>query len=648
MFKMVNLEKAHPVVHGFKIHLSATKDNYKELFQLIYPVLIQADVTFKYIEKEEDVLFNFSECETPASSGKYFTIYPNSQEHCLELLEMLYGLIPTEMDGIYILSDRSYKDSHVIFYRYGFFEDNEEYLVKGIPTLVGPNGEVWQDYQKGYFDLPSWIEDIQVPNIIQESYLSEHYTVTDMICRKNGGNIYSAIRKSDGLEVVMKETRPNIVVLDDIDKKMLRENEYKHSLLLATSPYTPNPIEDVQEWINHYYIYERVSGENLLDYSSSYSMFSFDSSKPEENRQKFQKFLQIGWKLVSLVEYFHKHNIVLNDIHAQNFLVTATNQLYFIDLENSYQNVEDNMVGIFHDISLREWNDLDGKVADCHKVGNLLLYLLGRLHIKSGEAYKPSLTKELLLRYGIDSDFSGFIEELFSDQVTISNVVENWSRISVQPSRAVFSLDLTMFDKIREKVEPIIHLNREQLAPYLTSSVQQGSLKKWIDRERNFGLDGLSGVLLLMHYGEIDAELSGYIIDKIQNSLVQTEYGVAVPYGETCASPYLHTGTAGFIRALLTIDATQYQSLIYQLMEALLVEFGQYSAYLDGMLGVTDVLIDLYQLFQEKRIRQMIELQLMNVAIKAKYDLRLQSQLIYVLSRYRSMTHDIILEKQVV
>ena len=59
----------------------------------------------------------------------------------LGLLELLYQTIPKNMEGIYILSDRAYKDSNTIFYRYGFFKEDLEYLEKGIPTLLGPNGE---------------------------------------------------------------------------------------------------------------------------------------------------------------------------------------------------------------------------------------------------------------------------------------------------------------------------------------------------------------------------------------------------------------------------------------------------------------------------------------------------------------------------
>ena len=54
-----------------------------------------------------------------------------------------------------------------------------------------------------------------------------------------------------------------------------------------------------------------------------------------------------------MVEYFHKENIVLNDIHSDNILITEMLDLYFIDLENSYQSSESPTVGIYNDICLK-------------------------------------------------------------------------------------------------------------------------------------------------------------------------------------------------------------------------------------------------------------------------------------------------------
>ena len=60
-------------------------------------------------------------------------------------------------------------------------------------------------------------------------------------------------------------------------------------------------------------------------------------------------------------------------------------KITFIDLENSYVYGDDPLTGIYSVISLKEWNKVDGKKADCHKLGRMLLYLLGRLQNKCEE-----------------------------------------------------------------------------------------------------------------------------------------------------------------------------------------------------------------------------------------------------------------------
>ena len=91
------------------------------------------------------------------------------------------------------MSDRSYRDSNNIFYRYGFFKEDINYIKDGKLTLNGPNGEIWQDYPKNCFDLPSWIEDIQESDLSEESYLSEHYIINEVLKTSSGGNVYKGI-----------------------------------------------------------------------------------------------------------------------------------------------------------------------------------------------------------------------------------------------------------------------------------------------------------------------------------------------------------------------------------------------------------------------------------------------------------------------
>ncbi|HEK9830214.1 TPA: hypothetical protein SVM56_001981, partial [Streptococcus equi subsp. equi] len=240
--------------YGFKIHISGTFQNYKAIFSVVFPYLKCHHISFKYLKDEKMILENVSDMEDPSESGKFITIYPRDREHCKQLLSDLYELIPVETEGVYILSDRNYKDSNVIFYRYGLIEPREKVFVNAVPILIGPNGEQWQDFQKCYFDLPHWIEDLQEKQILLSSYLSENYQVESLLKQSNGGNIYKAIHLDTGKNVVIKECRSHIICTASISKKQLRDNEWNLSGLITNN--IPKSIEKVHEWINDYYIYE--------------------------------------------------------------------------------------------------------------------------------------------------------------------------------------------------------------------------------------------------------------------------------------------------------------------------------------------------------------------------------------------------------
>ncbi|MGQ7449368.1 class III lanthionine synthetase LanKC N-terminal domain-containing protein [Streptococcus suis] len=648
MFKMVDAQQVNNQIYGFKIHISATAENYKQVFQVVYPLLVGSKVCFKYIEEDVDVLRNFSELESRAESGKYFTIYPNSHIHFLELLEQLYRNIPKDLQGIYILSDRPYKDSNIIFYRYGFFEDHPKYNVNGIPTLEGPNGEIWQDYQKAYFDLPSWIEDIQEPQVFQKSYLAEKYQVTDCLRMSNGGNTYRGFDKETNQEVIIKEARAEVVSYEKITKKMLRENEYKYAKYLQASNRTPKTFERVKEWINDYYIYENIRGQNLLDYASPMSLFTYSSDTPSENIDKFQHFLSLTKQLVHFIDYFHKRNIVLNDIHANNFIVSEDNKLYFIDLENSYENENDNLIGIYNEISLKEWNRLDGKLGDCHKLANLILFLLGRLQIRSGEKYEAHLIDDLLSRYGIKTNLSQLISYLLTDEASISVAKEMVENVRVELGQVCCEL-IPYENSMPEVSIPISQLlDLEGLSQYIRWKEDDERLKILIDRESNMGLDGLAGVLVLMEDGALSATHQQYVVTKILDNIVETEYGASIAYGQGYASPYLTTGVAGVLKALQYIGYPKFLDLSQELVKGLLVEYGQYPDFRQGMLGVTDTLLDIFSATTDQRLLTAIEKQLVMVAIKAKYDKKLQKELLYVFSRYGRMKNEFITKKQTV
>lgn len=80
MYKYKIVDEESLPIYGYKIHISATLDNYKDIYNLLSPLLDDRKISYKYIYREEDVAYNFSIRESPANSGKYFTIYPKNND----------------------------------------------------------------------------------------------------------------------------------------------------------------------------------------------------------------------------------------------------------------------------------------------------------------------------------------------------------------------------------------------------------------------------------------------------------------------------------------------------------------------------------------------------------------------------------------
>ena len=334
---------------GFKIHISSTISNYNFIIEKTIQILNRLQCTYKYISEYDALFHNLSIYEDPSESGKVITIYPTDRQNCIDILEILYDQLPKNLNGVYILSDRPYKDSNFIFYRYGCINLKDGNKMT-LPTLTGPDGEIWVDKQRNYYDIPSWISDIQDPILFCKSHLAESYEVTDVLKYSNGGNIYKAIEKDSGLQVVLKESRPNILVTDNISKEKLRKNEY--DIYYSLHPHHRNVLS---EWINSYFIYDYIPGISLKSLTQRSGIYSFTNNS-RSNYRKFYQFLESIHSLLECVSQYHLNNIILNDIHCDNFIVDKQNKIHFIDLEASYKEGNKCDFTIDNPIAKKEWS----------------------------------------------------------------------------------------------------------------------------------------------------------------------------------------------------------------------------------------------------------------------------------------------------
>ncbi|WP_456243079.1 class III lanthionine synthetase LanKC N-terminal domain-containing protein [Streptococcus halichoeri] len=617
-----NIEHLPSIIFGFKIHVSATFQNYHTILDIVCPYLDMNNITYKFIDKKEDVYRVFSTSELAAESGKLITIYP-SPSILIKTLEDLFSLLPQKEEAIYILSDRPYKGSSLLFYRFGLIQDSANVYQDGVPTITTLEGEVWQDYPKPYFDLPPWIDDIQEPSKDEsESYLGSTYEVTSIIHQGGGGNIYLGVDKKFTSPVILKEARPHILSFYNVEKKELREKEYELSLELKEKGVNQviTPIEAVDEWINSYYVYRYIQGSSLTDFCKDYGINSYSRIHKKKNLRLFKEFLNIVNSLVKILIYLHSNQLILNDIHPDNFIRDEHGKLHFIDLENSYLYGEKPFVGIESKISLKSWNFLDGKQADFHKLGNMLLFLLARLTVSEQSTVETDLLNRLLNSYGIDSNLSKFITYLLSGEVTKDGLVkwlESLDATSIDidevlpPKTDLKDSSISFIKKVERSCLEFDKYKKYLIDMAVTTPESEDAIIRLMNLERNLGLEGLSGVIVLVdNQGLKNIAEAG--INILLNRLEETDDGLLVPIEGGCYSPYICNGLSGVIQMLYYTGREKHRRLILKLRKALYVEFAQYEDYRKGMLGIADTLLLTSEYRNSKKLHQCIESLLLN------------------------------------
>ncbi|MGR5920120.1 class III lanthionine synthetase LanKC N-terminal domain-containing protein [Bacillus paranthracis] len=214
-------------------------------------------------------IFFFSLLEKSAnrfSAGKYITIYPDDEKSFKYILESLYDELKL-FNGPYILTDKRYLDAKVIYYRYGLINPQSDSYQD---YLIGPDGETIKDLKDCYYFQPDFVTPPFSEELIQEpKYLSKKYLVESAININNSGGIYIAYAKEMHKKVVLKEARPYVGISEELTSIYFRKNEKRNLGILASSPYTPNIIDEFWEWEHYYIALEYIEGINFSDYAAS-------------------------------------------------------------------------------------------------------------------------------------------------------------------------------------------------------------------------------------------------------------------------------------------------------------------------------------------------------------------------------------------
>jgi serine/threonine protein kinase len=333
---------------GFKIHLAATSLSAEALLETALPLLVARHASFKLVVDPFILDFVNSKNFPRGSSGKFLTIYPKDDEDCKALLESLYGAT-TGMRGPFILSDRLYRDSRVVFYRYGGFTPRHKLTIFGerMPTIVNASGKEEPDLRLPAFRLPEGITDPFYSPPDSAAFtdgggilLKERYLVKSAITFSNSGGVYKAYDRRMDRPVIIKEARPfvNLSRQSGRDAVDILKKESQMLALLEDTGLVPHFIDFFDEWEHYFLVEEYVDGIPLSSYRSDerWALVLGPTGDPQRVAAFCAKLSTLSLNLIKTLQIFHSRGIVFGDLSPRNVIVDPnTLDLRIVDFESA-------------------------------------------------------------------------------------------------------------------------------------------------------------------------------------------------------------------------------------------------------------------------------------------------------------------------
>lgn len=333
---------------GWKIHVSATPANAPAVLVTIARILFGEKVPFKFIVDRLILVMVNGKRWHRGSSGKFITVYPRDTAQCGELLEKLHQATIGYM-GPYILSDRRYKDSRIIHYRYGGLLPTKRTDVNGraVHVIRDENGAYVDDERNAYFSLPAGmvdpfetpVHDEGEPGTLKRS----RYLIRRLLASSNSGSVYLAHDRLLDREVVIKEARPfTNVSLRGLDAVQLLKKEHRLLSILADTGIAPRALDFFHDWEHAYLVEEFLDARlTLRDYMGKINLLLRTRAGIEQSRGFYRDYRDLFIKLAVLVRTLHAHDIVFSDLSMANVMVKenedGTIRLHLIDFEGAYE-----------------------------------------------------------------------------------------------------------------------------------------------------------------------------------------------------------------------------------------------------------------------------------------------------------------------
>lgn len=333
--------------HGWKIHVSTALHRAADTLRAVTPVLAAAGVAFKFCSDPRMLRMSLGKNWSRFQAGKFIAVYPQTEQQFKAVIQALHEAT-AHLIGPHVLTDRAYRDSKAVFYRYGAHKGERRVDPYGnqMPGYTLEDGSWFDDIRGPQFRMPPGVSDPFVvadntqPRKAAPVLLKGRYLVNGALKFNATGGIYHGVDKETGRPIVIREVRGMLghltqEVPDDPAFALRREARILQKL--SSTGLVPEYVDLFQEWQNSFLVEEQLDAMSLWGRSMDF----YYSSEYQRTQFGLDRMLVTIRRIAEGLRTIHSHGVVLRDLTKNNVMFTADGQVKFIDLEFAYELNDD-------------------------------------------------------------------------------------------------------------------------------------------------------------------------------------------------------------------------------------------------------------------------------------------------------------------
>ncbi|MBE1555608.1 lanthionine synthetase LanC family protein [Sporosarcina limicola] len=324
----------------WKIHISSTIDNHEEVLKIAANYCIKNEINFKFTADLDKFREINGKATNRASHGKFIVLYP-PEDSILTVLEDLHYKTKV-FEGPYILSDKPYKDSKILFYRYGEFIPIRRVSERGTTETFIKNNEnkLVQDMRVPYYRIPEWVEDLNVPiKTEKESLFLSKYKPKEALQFSSSGGIYLVEDQVEKQWIAIEARQYSALDYAGFYAPERLEREKDFLIQLEKTGITPKVSDFILEHGNGYLVEEKIEGKSLRVYTYTKNPLISLERDVSKIKKYYENILDIFNQLIEKIGIIHEHGIAIYDISDANVILEEKEDGSFnvriIDLEHS-------------------------------------------------------------------------------------------------------------------------------------------------------------------------------------------------------------------------------------------------------------------------------------------------------------------------